>query len=214
MKGSEQMDQLFGSKTRVKLLQLFMQNPNRAFYVREITRKVDEQINSVRRELANLLNIGILSSRNKDNKVYYEVKQNYEHYNALRALFAGVAVEENTGGITNTEMESVLKSLGSVELLAFMGEFTGEKKTGVDLIIVGDVNKTNVNNYVADLEDEEDREIAYAVMTLGEFKYRRDVHDRFITLVDDAKKNVVHDPHSLMSKPKKTTTKRTKKGKK
>ena len=48
------MEQLFGSKTRVKLLQLFFRNPNRAFYVREITRKIDEQINSVRRELANL----------------------------------------------------------------------------------------------------------------------------------------------------------------
>lgn len=209
------MDQLFGSKTRVKLLQLFMQNPNRAFYVREITRKVDEQINSVRRELANLLNIGILTSRNKDNKVFYEVKQDFEHYGALRALFAGVDVEENTGAVTNTEMESVLKSLGSVDLLVFMGNFTGETKTGVDLLIVGDVNKTNVNNYVSDLEDEEDREVSYAVMTLGEFTYRRDVHDRFISLVDDAKKNVAHDPHGLMSSPKKKTiTKKVKKGKK
>lgn len=210
------MDQLFGSKTRVKLLQLFMQNPNRAFYVREITRKVDEQINSVRRELANLLNIGILSSRNKDNKVYYEVKQDFEHYQALRALFAGVDIAENTGAVTNTGMEATLKALGSVELLAFMGVFTGENKTGVDLLIVGDVNKTNVNNYVADLEDEEDREISYAVMTLGEFNYRKDVHDRFITLVADAKKNVVHDPHGLLTSTtkKKTTTKRAKRGKK
>jgi predicted transcriptional regulator len=55
------IEQLFGSKTRVKLLQLFMSNPNRSFYVREITRKIDEQINSVRRELANLLSIGIIS---------------------------------------------------------------------------------------------------------------------------------------------------------
>ena len=56
------IEQLFGSKTRVKLLQLFYSNPNRAFYVREITRKIDEQINSVRRELSNLLSIGIITS--------------------------------------------------------------------------------------------------------------------------------------------------------
>ena len=56
------IEQLFGSKTRVKLLQLFYSNPNRSFYVREITRKIDEQINSVRRELSNLLNIGIITS--------------------------------------------------------------------------------------------------------------------------------------------------------
>lgn len=57
-------EHLFGSKTRVKLLSLFYNNPERPFYVREITRKVNEQINSVRRELQNLLNIGIVKSVN------------------------------------------------------------------------------------------------------------------------------------------------------
>src|SRR3982751_165961 len=83
------IEQLFGSKTRVKLLQLFYSNPNRSFYVREITRKIDEQINSVRRELANLLSIGIISSDTNNNRLYYEVNQTYEHYPALSAIFGG-----------------------------------------------------------------------------------------------------------------------------
>ena len=74
------IEQLFGSKTRVKLLNLFYSNPNRSFYVREITRKIDEQINSVRRELANLLSIGIISSDTNNNRLYYEVNQEYEYY--------------------------------------------------------------------------------------------------------------------------------------
>ena len=77
------IDALFGSKTRVKLLHLFLNNPNRAFYVREITRKIDEQINSVRRELSNLLSIGIITSDNTNNRLYYEVNQKFEHYEAL-----------------------------------------------------------------------------------------------------------------------------------
>src|SRR6266550_1838167 len=81
------VEQLFGSKTRVKLLQLFFTNPNRSFYVREITRKIDEQINSVRRELANLLSIGIIHSDANNNRLYYEVNQNYEHYQPLSAIF-------------------------------------------------------------------------------------------------------------------------------
>src|ERR1700733_7421316 len=81
------IEQLFGSKTRVKLLQLFYSNPNRSFFVREITRKIDEQINSVRRELANLLNIGIIVSENMNNRLYYEVNQKFEYYAALSAIF-------------------------------------------------------------------------------------------------------------------------------
>src|SRR6476660_2368986 len=83
------IEQLFGSKTRVKLLQLFYSNPNRSFFVREITRKIDEQINSVRRELSNLLSIGIITSDDMNNKLYYEVNQSFEYYRPLKEIFGG-----------------------------------------------------------------------------------------------------------------------------
>ena len=64
-------EKLFGSKTRAKLLNLFFENPEKSFYVREMTRVIDEQINSVRRELLNLEKIGIIKNETFDNKVYY-----------------------------------------------------------------------------------------------------------------------------------------------
>ena len=77
------IEQLFGSKTRVKLLQLFYANQNRSFYVREITRNIDEQLNSVRRELSNLLGIGIITAEPNNNRLYYEVNQEYDYYKPL-----------------------------------------------------------------------------------------------------------------------------------
>ena len=62
------IDSLFGSKTRVKLLNLFFNNPNTNYYVREITRLIDEQVNSVRRELSNLQEVGIVVSTNNERK--------------------------------------------------------------------------------------------------------------------------------------------------
>src|SRR5205085_11419157 len=100
------IEQLFGSKTRVKLLQLFYSNPNRSFYVREITRKIDEQINSVRRELANLLSMGLIKSDNNNNRLYYEVNQEYEFYEPLSAIFGG-------GKMTTTATKT--KSKGKAE---------------------------------------------------------------------------------------------------
>ena len=82
------IDALFGSKTLVKLLHLFLNNPGKAFYVREITRLIDEQINSVRRELSNMLEVGFIMSKSKDNKLYYEINQRYEFYVPFRAIFA------------------------------------------------------------------------------------------------------------------------------
>lgn len=87
------IDALFGSKTRVKLLHLFLNNPGKAFYVREITRLIDEQINSVRRELSNMLEVGIITSDSADNKLYYEVNQRYQFYVPFRAIFADERIE-------------------------------------------------------------------------------------------------------------------------
>src|SRR5664279_275008 len=116
------VEQLFGSKTRVKLLQLFYSNPNRSFFVREITRKIDEQINSVRRELSNLLNIGIITSETTNNKLYYEVNQKYEYYQPLKEIFGGgvkkTAKKTAAVGVPADEAgeEIGLDSLGHVEL--------------------------------------------------------------------------------------------------
>src|SRR6201995_1711032 len=99
------IEQLFGSKTRVKLLQLFYSNPNRSFYVREITRKIDEQINSVRRELSNLLSIGIIKSENTNNKLYYEVNQRFEYFEPLQQIFSS-GVKKTKKAVAGTPDEA------------------------------------------------------------------------------------------------------------
>src|SRR5215211_5770637 len=109
------VEQLFGSKTRVKLLQLFYSNPNRSFYVREITRKIDEQINSVRRELANLLSIGIISSDTNNNRLYYEVNQTFQYHAALSAMFGNNAMPTAESAATPETETQDFKALGNVD---------------------------------------------------------------------------------------------------
>lgn len=69
------LQNLFTSKTRVKLLTLFMMNPGREMYVREIARNTKENINAIRRELANLESIGLLKSERRGNSKYYVVNK-------------------------------------------------------------------------------------------------------------------------------------------
>ncbi len=196
------IEQLFGSKTRVKLLRLFYGNPNRSFYVREITRKIDEQINSVRRELSNLLNVGIITSDTTNNKLYYEVNQKYEYYDPLLEIFGNVAASTTKTGkndnLTDRAQDDELKALGHVDLLIYTGIFTREENTGVDVLIVGEVNKNAVDKYVAGLEAEEGKEIRYAILKTDDFMYRRQIKDRFLTSVLNSKKQVVLDQKGLL----------------
>lgn len=198
------VEQLFGSKTRVKLLQLFYSNPNRSFYVREITRKIDEQINSVRRELANLLSIGIISSDTTNNRLYYEVNQDYEYYKPLEAIFGGGVASAEAAPAADSQVASI-KALGNVELAILTGQFTRDENSGTDILIVGDVNQTKLSKYITELEQQEGKELRFTVMPPQEFKYRQQVNDRFLSLVLDAKKQVVIDKKkALTAKPKKS----------
>jgi len=198
------IEQLFGSKTRVKLLQLFFSNPNRSFYVREITRKIDEQINSVRRELANLLSIGILASDTNNNRLYYEVNQKYEYYKQLAAIFGGGKVGKTDKVFTEEETsgEVTIKSLGNVELALYTGQFTRDESSGIDLLIVGDINQTKLGKFISELEAKEGKEIRYTVLTNDEFRYRQQVKDRFLSNVLASKKQVLIDKNQKLTSKK------------
>lgn len=200
------IDQLFGSKTRVKLLQLFYSNPNRSFYVREITRKIDEQINSVRRELSNLLSIGIISSDTNNNRLYYEVNQAFEYYDPLRTIFgkSNGRADDSTISANDAQAQN-LKSLGNVELIIYSGQFTRDEASGIDILIVGDINQTQLVKYIEELEAKESKDLRYTVMTPQEFKYRQQVNDRFLTLLLSSKNQVLVDKHNVrgLAKPKK-----------
>lgn len=204
-------EQLFGSKTRVKLLQLFYTNPNRSFYVREITRKIDEQINSVRRELANLLNVGIIHSDASNNRLYYEVNQNYEHYSALSMIFGATATAPKPKANAKKSapaakvveqmehpMAQTLSTAGRVELALLTGQFTRDELSGADILAVGDINKSKMAKVIEELEKSENKEIKYVVMPMSEFEYRRQINDRFINDVLSAKKQVVINIHELV----------------
>lgn len=110
------IDALFGSKTRVKLLHLFFNNIERSFFVREITRIVDEQINSVRRELANMKEIGIISSSEKSNKLYYSVNKKFAYYKQFNEIFNNTATEEDTVVDASKEIEEIKEPKESKEL--------------------------------------------------------------------------------------------------
>ncbi len=192
------IDALFGSKTRVKLLHLFLNNPGKAFYVREITRLIDEQINSVRRELSNLLEVGVITSDSADNKLYYEINQRYEFYVPFRAIFADERVEASTDAGTVSSWQDRIKALTGIRMALVAGVLVKGSTSDVDLLIVGEVVPAKVKTTMKDIEKQEARELNYTVMTYDEFYYRLSVRDKFITEILAGKHAVLVDQDNML----------------
>ena len=193
------IDALFGSKTRVKLLHLFLNNPGKAFYVREITRLIDEQINSVRRELANMLEVGIITSNNTDNKLYYEVNQRFDHYMPLRAMFADQKITSVSQQVTDDNAgQKELGGLSGVRVVILAGVLVKGSASSVDLIVAGDMSKKKLAAIIKDIEAAEGRELSYSVLSYDEFYYRLSVRDKFITTVLSNRHVVLADSDNIL----------------
>lgn len=198
------IDALFGSKTRVKLLHLFLNNPGQSFYVREITRKIDEQINSVRRELSNMLEVGVITSDTADNKLYYQVNQRYDYYVPLRAIFADEttdmnAVAANQDAAASDEYGAAIRSISGIRLALIAGVLVRGSNSPVDVVLVGNLSPAKVKSAIKVIERGEGREINYTVLSYDDFYYRLSMRDRFITEIINGKHIAVIDKDNILA---------------
>ena len=195
------IDSLFGSKTRVKLLHLFLNNPEKSFYVREITRMIDEQINSVRRELANMVSVGIVQQDAIDNKLYYSVNEDYPYIKPLAAIFSDKNTEDGMGAASSVSWKDSLGRMRGLRLAIISGKLVVGSSSAVDLLLVGDdVSAVTIKNLVKKIEKDRKIEINYAVISYDDFYYRMSVKDRFIMDIVRNKHSVLVDTENIMRK--------------
>lgn len=203
---------LFGSRTRVKLLSLFMNNPTRSFYVREIARNIDEQLNSVRRELANLAKVGVISSQSVDNKLYYATKTDFQYYQPLREMFADRDDIVSGAKVSADTWANKFGSISGVKVVVFAGCMVYESTASVDLLIAGTkMPEVKLKNLIKQLERESGASLNYVIMEYNDFYYRLSINDRFVLDILEAKHtNVVDAADVLRDYPGEATNKITK----
>jgi hypothetical protein len=187
---------LITSKSRVKLLNVFLSSPTDMFHVRELVRRTGDEINAVRRELAHLEKNSILSREPRANRVYYYLNKNYEFYFDLLRLGA-----KNIGlgsGIIKNRVK-----LGRVKYAMFSGRFARRLPKGpedVDLIVVGSVVLPELALLVRDEEKRLDTEINYTVMTEEEFEFRKKKRDPFIlSILFGSRVMLIGDEESMLT---------------
>jgi hypothetical protein len=188
------LEHLFGSKTRTKLLTLFLHNPEKAFFVRELTRLIDTQINAVRRELENLVELGLVNEaliaevgakRPGLKRKYYKMNEVFPLLTEIRTLVTKAHV------LMERRLDREITSLGDIQYFALLGAFIGRTGAPVDLFIVGTVDDTATRKLITRLEKDMGFEINFTCMTPQEFKYRKEITDRFLYSILEAPKNVM-----------------------
>ena len=174
------LEELFVSRVRVKILQLFLSNPQDSlFHVREIVRRVSEEINAVRRELARMEKYGMVSSEWRANRRLYKFKKDYLFYKELLSL---VAKTTNLGG----NLVKQKAKLGKIKFAFISTRFLKgglSSSEDVDLLVVGSIVLPELQSIIADEQAKREAEINYSFMDEAEFKFRVKRRDPFILKV-------------------------------
>ncbi len=190
-------EKLFGSKTRTKLLDLFFSNTNKSYYVREITRVIEEQINSVRRELLNLESIGIIKNETYDNKVYYSANLKHPFAHPLMEIFSKKIDTGKDKDVHQSGWDEYIRPVQKyLQALVITNRLPGQD--GIDMLIVGDDSTKKLTRWAEIIEKKQGKPLNYAILTKEDFAYRKSVRDRFILDIFEMEISEIVDPEKII----------------
>lgn len=185
------------SRVRVKILTLFLNNPNTIYHVRDIVRKLNEEINAVRRELAHMEKSGMVSKEQRANRLFYSFRKDYPLYFDLLGLVG------KTNGLGWDIIKNRVK-LGRVKFAMLSGRYIRNlpkrTNTEVDLLIVGNIVLPELAQLIKKEESLKNKELNYTVMTEEEFGFRKRRKDPFVVgILESSRLMLIGDEEDMMT---------------
>lgn len=192
---SEQiLEHLFDSPVKVKLLKLFLRNPDRQFRIDDIIRKTQAKSGVARRQVKGLVMIKLVNAKmHKGSRkkhipggLHYQVNPKFDFYRELQSL---VLTPTPTSKI---KLLKKITRLGKIKLALISGVFLNDRASRVDLFLVGDdISNRKLKSFLAEMESEVGKEIEYAALDTQEFEYRFQMFDRFV-------RDILEKPHEKL----------------
>ena len=188
------LEQLFESPVKLKLLKLFLRNPQKQFLLSDIIKKTQSRKREVKKQIKSLRSIGLLQQKKiKGNRkkqikggLYFSVNPDFDFYNELQILIL------KSSPTSKEKMLKKILRLGRMKIALIAGVFLNTENSRVDLFLVGDnISRRRLMNFLAEMESEVGKEIEYAAMNTQEFDYRYHMFDRFV-------RDILEKPHEKL----------------
>jgi predicted nucleotidyltransferase len=179
------MYNLFGSKTRTKLITRLMMKPDKQYYIRELSRETQTPYSMVYKEIENLKQLGLIKSEKKGKITLLWVNKELPYYKDLRSLIM------KTTGISYTIQEQ-LRKLSKIDYLLIFGSTASGVDTpesDIDLMIIGDIPELELIEAVNETEKNVERELNYILWTRDEFEKK--IKEKNHLLIDVAENPII-----------------------
>ena len=169
---------LFGSEARIKILNFFLLSLEQKYSPNQISREANLGAAVVRRELVNLVKLGILKKekleKSAGDKNLYYLETSFILCQELKALFVKAQI------LTSQKFINDLQKICQPKFLALSGLFVNNSKSPTDLFVVARVRRLEFLKLIKEFEHDLGKEINFTLMDESEFIYRREIMDIFL----------------------------------
>lgn len=191
------LEQLFGSAARVKIIRLFLLNPQEFFTQGEISRRCKVTTGAVRREVFLLKKVGLLKEKPETVENIIKLKNGKIKNNKKKV--SGISLDlsfpllnplknlvVNSAPVSRNEIAKKIAKAGKIKLIIVSGVFIQDENSRADIMVVGDsLNRGLIERIMRWIESEVGKELAYAVFTSEDFAYRLSMRDKFVRDIMD-----------------------------
>ncbi|MBL7045187.1 MAG: hypothetical protein ISR98_01125 [Parcubacteria group bacterium] len=206
------LGKLFGSPAMVKLLRLFIFNPEHSFTNKEAATRAKITADTLRLELSIMKQMGFVKKKvvyrqtttgkgkrktvKKKKVSAWTLDEKFPYIESLRGFLV------NATPVKNKDIPKRLSVAGVIKLIVISGVFIQNLDSRIDLLIVGNgIKKGQLETAIKSIESEIGRELRYAVFETQEFKYRMGIYDRLIRDVFDYEHDVILDKIGIAENP-------------
>lgn len=197
----ENLEKLFGSAARVKILKLFLLNTNEILEKSEVQRRTKISSSSATYELNLLEKIDLLKQRSffkekatRNGKIRKYRQKGYvvDSTNKLFLPLQNLLVKNSP--MTSNEVVKKLSRYGKIKLIIITGIFIQDPDSRVDLLIVGDeIKEGQMSKAISIMESEIGKQIRYSIFRTDDFKYRLGIYDKLVRDILDYPHEVIYD---------------------
>lgn len=191
----EILHNIFGGKTRVRIMRLFLLNPDVIHDVRSVQTASRGKRGEVEREIKSFEKVGLIRRRRysaegrKGKRVSllgWKLNSTFIYLGQLRSLLLRDVLMKGHDIIRRLSRGAVLK------LVVLSGVFIQSWDSRVDVLIVGDKLKKGIlERTLRSMESEIGRELRYTILTPSDFQYRMSIGDKLV-------RDILDFPHQVV----------------
>jgi len=182
------LEKLFDSPVKLRLLKLFLRNPQMQFSLPEIRKRTLLKTPAIKIQVEKLQDIKFIKRSKRKGERVYLLNQKFTFLKELQGLIL------KSSPADESNMTRKIKSLGRVKLAVISGVFSkpNREELKTDIFLVGEgISEKKVHSFIKNLEAEVGTELYYTILTTEEFNYRYKMFDRFIL-------DILEKPHKKL----------------